>query len=71
MWKIIKYKYSTVNTNTVLLKLLYKTDSLYNLNKEFFTRQVVEKEQYFIQQQKLIRLAGEKKRELKPLKTKQ
>jgi hypothetical protein len=41
---------------------------MYNLNKDFFVNQVVEKEQYLAQQEKLQRLADEKKKESKTLK---
>ncbi len=60
-----KYRYLKVNGNIGLLKLLYRTDSLYNLNKEIFIKRVVEKEDSLVQQVQL-HLAGEKeKREVK------
>ena len=66
----IKFRYLKVSSNTVLLKLLYQTDSLYNLNNDSFSKQVVEKEQHLVEQADLLRFAGEKKRELKVLKNK-
>ncbi len=65
----IKYRYLKVNGNTVLLKLLYHTDSLYNLNKEFFIKRVVEKEGDLVQQMQL-HLAGEKEKRKVNLKNK-
>lgn len=58
----IKYRFLKVNGNSPLLKLLYQTDSLYNLNNDSFTIQVVAKEQNFAREEKLLRLAGEKKK---------
>lgn len=59
----IKYRYLKANANVGLLKLLYRTDSLYNLNKDLFARQVVEKEQRLAEQAELFRLADEKKKD--------
>jgi hypothetical protein len=50
-----------VNGNFSLLKLIYQTDSLYNLNNNIFIRQVIDKEQYG-SREKLFRIAGEKKK---------
>ncbi len=61
----IKYRYLKVNGNAVLLKLLYHTDSLYNLNNDLFTSRVNDREESFAHQAELLRLAGEKKRKIK------
>jgi hypothetical protein len=61
----IKYRYLKVNGNAVLLKLLYHTDSLYNLNSDLFTIRVNDREESFAHQVELLKLAGEKKREIK------
>ncbi len=66
----IKYRYLKVNGNTVLLKLLYHTDSLCNLNNDLFAKQIVDSEKSLAQQVELHRLAGEKKKHLKKLKNK-
>ncbi|MDQ2719447.1 MAG: hypothetical protein M3Z26_06760 [Bacteroidota bacterium] len=65
----IKYRYLKVNGNIGLLKLLYHTDSLYNLNNDLFTKWVIDNEESLAQQAELLRLAGEKK-ERKILKIK-
>ncbi len=61
----IKYRYLKVNGNAVLLKLLYHTDSLYNLNNDLFTTRVNDREESFAHQAELLRLAGEKKKDQK------
>ena len=61
----IKYRYLKVNGNAVLLKLLYHTDSLYNLNNDLFTTRVNDREESFAHQAELLRLAGEQKRKIK------
>jgi hypothetical protein len=57
----IKYRYLKVNGNIGLLKLLYRTDSLYNLNKQLFNKMVAEKEDSLVQQVQ-SHLAGEKEK---------
>lgn len=59
----IKYRYLKVNGNSNLLKATYYTDSLYNLNKNFFAKKVVEKEVDFTGQYDVHRIAAEKKKE--------
>ena len=58
----IKYRYWKANGNTHLLKIVYYTDSLYNLDKDHFIQQVVRAEQQIVEQEKMHRLAGEKKK---------
>ncbi len=61
----IKYRYLKVNGNKVLLKVLYRTDSLYNLNKQFFVKVVTEKEDFLVQQVHLNLIDGKEKKEVK------
>ena len=65
----IKYRFLKVNGGTALLKLLFQTDSLYNLNKDSFTKQVFEKEKNLVEQAEEFRLADEKKKEARSSKT--
>jgi hypothetical protein len=58
----IKYRFWKANGNTNLLKIIYKTDSLYELDKTNFKDQVREAEHQISEQQKMQRLAGEKKK---------
>lgn len=58
----IKYRFLKVNNSPTLLKLLYRTDSLYNINKDSFAKLVVAKEQILVEQAEQFRLAGEKKK---------
>lgn len=58
----MKYRYWKANGNTSLLKIVYQTDSLYNLNKDNFIKQVARAEHYIAEQQKLLRLADEKRK---------
>lgn len=57
----MKYRFWKANGNTSLLKIIYYTDSLYNLDKDHFIQQVVRSEQQIYEQEKRHRLAGEKK----------
>lgn len=59
----IKYRYLRVNGNTSLVKLLYHTDSLYDLNKDAFCKLVIQHEQQLAKQAELLRLLVEKKQE--------
>lgn len=61
----IKYRFLKANGNSHLIELLYHADSLYNLEKEYFTKQVVLKEQKLAEQAKLLQLTGEKKKKQK------
>jgi hypothetical protein len=58
----IKYRFWKANGNTSLLKVVYQTDSLYNLNKDVFTNGVLRAEHTIAEQEKKHRLAGEKKK---------
>lgn len=58
----IKYRFWKANGNTSLLKVVYQTDSLYNLNKDVFTNEVLRQEHQIAEQEKKHRLAGEKKK---------
>jgi hypothetical protein len=58
----IKYRFWKANGNTSLLKVVYQTDSLYNLNKDVFTNGVLRAEHEIAEQEKKHRLAGEKKK---------
>ena len=58
----IKYRFWKANGNTSLLKVVYQTDSLYNLNKDVFTNVVLRAEHTIAEQEKNHRLAGEKKK---------
>src|SRR5665647_372193 len=57
----IKYRFWKANGNSHLLKIVYYTDSLYNLDKDHFIQRVVRSEQQIVEQEKVHRLAGEKK----------
>ncbi len=58
----IKYRFWKTNGNPNLLKITYSTDSLYTLDKNNFTNRVIEAERNIAEQEKMHRLAGEKKR---------
>jgi len=58
----IKYRFWKANGNTNLLKIIYKTDSLYNLDKTNFAKEVLRQERQIAVQEKKHRLAGEKKK---------
>jgi len=62
----IKYRYLKVQGNKSLLKAIYSTDSLYNLNNEFFSEKVVEKEKEYAGQYELSRIADENKKDYRP-----
>jgi hypothetical protein len=57
----IKYRFWKANGNTSLLKVVYQTDSLYNLDKDDFTNEVLRQEHEIAEQEKMRRLAGEEK----------
>lgn len=57
----IKYRFWKANGNTSLLKIIYGTDSLYNLDKDGFTNEVLRAEHEIAEQEKMHRLASEKK----------
>ena len=56
----IKYRFWKANGNTNLLKIIYKTDSLYNLDKTNFAKEVLRQERQIADEEKKHRLAGEK-----------
>src|SRR5450631_163029 len=58
----IKYRYWKADSNASLLKLTYYTDSLYDMDKESFKKQVISAEQQITKQEKKFRLAGEMKK---------
>ncbi len=58
----IKYRYLKVNGNVSLLRLLYQTDSLYNLNNDLFSKWVLDREESLGHQAERQRLVGEKHR---------
>ena len=64
----LKYRYLKVNGNTSLLKALFTTDSLYNLNSDYFGKKIVEKEKDFASQYELSRIADENKKDSRPRK---
>ena len=60
----MKYRFWRANGNTHLLKIVYYTDSLYNLNKDNFIEQVIRSERQISEQENMHRLAGEKEKKL-------
>jgi len=58
----MKYRFWKANGNANLIKIVYYTDSLYNLDREHFIQQVVLAENQIAEQEKEHRLAGEKKK---------
>jgi len=60
----IKYRFWKANGNTNLLKIIYQTDSLYNLDKTNFAKEVLRAEHEIAEQEKMHRLAGEKKKKV-------
>ena len=60
----IKYRFWKANGNASLLKIIYKTDSLYELDKNNFKDQVLEAERKIKELEKNHRLAVEKKKEM-------
>lgn len=59
----IQYRFWKANGNTSLLKIIYHTDSLYNLDKDHFADEVLRAEHQIAEQEKMQRLAGEKKKD--------
>lgn len=57
----IQYRFWKANGNTSLLKIIYQTDSLYNLDKTNFEKEVLQQEHEIAEQEKMHRLAGKKK----------
>lgn len=50
----LKYRYWKVNGNKNLLKISYYTDSLYDLNKENFEKEVLNREKKIAEQEKCL-----------------
>lgn len=59
----IKYRFWKANGHVSLLKIIYKTDSLYELDKNNFKDQVLEAERQIKELEKKHRLAVEKKKD--------
>ncbi|MEO7120020.1 MAG: hypothetical protein ABIY62_02930 [Ginsengibacter sp.] len=57
----LKYRYWKVNGNKSLLRISYYTDSLYNLDKDNFEKEVLTLEKKVAEQEKMFRVGGEKK----------
>ncbi|HEU5053051.1 MAG TPA: hypothetical protein VFT78_08050 [Hanamia sp.] len=60
----MKYRYWKANGNASLLRIIYHTDSLYNLNEEHFKNEVLQTERKIDEQEKVQRLEGEKRKML-------
>ena len=58
----MKYRYWKANGNSHLLKIVFYTDSLYNLDKDRFTQQVIRAEQQIDELEKMNRMADEKEK---------
>ena len=58
----IQYRFWKANGNVSLLKIIYKTDSLYNLDQDGFTKEVLRAEHKIAEQEKMHRFADEKKK---------
>ena len=67
----MKYRYWKANGNTNLLKIIYYTDSIYNLDKENFKNAVIRAEHQIAEQEKMHQLAGEKENQPKKIRIKQ
>lgn len=57
----IKYRYWQANGNNHLLKIVFYTDSLYNLDKDHFMEQVLQSERNIVEQEKGIGLLVKRK----------
>jgi hypothetical protein len=64
----IKYRALKVTGDIALLKLLYHTDSLYNVDAKHMRQWVVQEEDRFAHKVKMLSLAGEKEKGTKDLK---
>jgi len=65
----LKYRYLKIANSAAIVKLCNFTDSLYQKDEDSFRTGVEQKEQRLIQQAEDLRLAGEKEREAKSLKS--
>ena len=61
----LKYRFWKANGNSHLLKIVFYTDTLYNLDKDRFIQQVFRAERQVFEQEKVHRLAGEKEKGIK------
>ena len=59
----IQYRFWKANGNVSLLKIIYQTDSIYNLDEDDFTKKVLDAEHRIAEQEKRNRLAHEKKKD--------
>jgi hypothetical protein len=66
----MKYRYWKANGNTNLLKIIYYTDSIYNLDKENFNNAVIRAEHQIAEQEKMHQLACEKENQPKKIRIK-
>ncbi|SRR6266498_4255776 len=64
----IKYRALKATGDKALLKVIYHTDSLYNLDPEHMQQWVIQEEDRLIEQTKKYQLADEKKKEAKDLR---
>jgi len=64
----IKYRALKVSGDKVLLKLLYQTDSFYNVHADWMRKYVAKEEDRLVEKTKMIELAGEKKKKVKDLR---
>ena len=58
----IQYRFWKANGNVSLLKIIYQTDSIYNLDEDDFTKKVLDAEHRIAEQEKRNRLAHVKKK---------
>ena len=61
----MKYRYWKTNGNIHLLKIVYQTDSLYNLNKNYFIQVVTTAKEEIGEQQEQKGLRMKRKRTIK------
>ena len=59
----MKYRFWKTHGNSHLLKIVFYTDSLYNLDKDHFMQQVVRSERQITEQENMHRIAGEKEKQ--------
>jgi hypothetical protein len=62
-----KYRRLKVNADTILLRRLYRTDSLFTIDPEAFRTRTIEEENRIAERARLFQLAGEKEREASEL----
>jgi hypothetical protein len=64
----IKYRALKISGDKELLQLLYQIDSFYNANADWMHKYVVQEEDRLIEQERILELAGEKKKNVKNLR---